>query len=151
MNRHEVAMTVRYMLAALAATMVLAGCSSGPPKRITPSVVSIQQLVASDGKWRLTLRIQNYSTVAMHYTALNGTLHIAGVDVGSIALKPGLDIPPNSADVVDATVKASAALPAGDLSYTIAGTLDTIDPEAHFKFERSSRLSPAPGLPGTWR
>ena len=145
-------MTLRHMLAALAATAFLAACSSGPPRRITPSVVSIQQLVAApDGQWRLTLRIQNYSTVATHYTALNGTLHLAGVDVGAIALTPGLDIPPNSADVFEATVKATAQLPAADLAYTIAGKIDTSEPETHFKFDRSSRLSPAPGLPGTWR
>ncbi|HVT33109.1 MAG TPA: LEA type 2 family protein [Rhodanobacteraceae bacterium] len=145
-------MALRHMLAALAAAVLFAGCSSGPPKRITPSVVSIQQLVAApDGQWHLTIRIQNYSTVAMHYSALNGTLHVAGVDVGSIALKPDLDIPPNSADVVETAIKASAKLPAGDLSYTIAGTLDTSEPETHFKFDRSSRLSPSPGLPGTWR
>lgn len=144
-------MTMRHMLAAFAVAILLAGCSSGPPKRITPSAVSIQQLVASDGQWRLTIRIQNYSTVAMHYASLDGTLHIAGVDVGTIALKPDLDIPPNSADVFEATVKATAQLPAGDLAYTIAGKIDTTEPETHFKFDRSSRLSPAPGLPGTWR
>lgn len=144
-------MTVRYMLAALAATMVLAGCSSGPPKRITPSVVSIQQLVASDGKWRLTLRIQNYSTVPMTYAALHGTLHIAGVDVGAIEVRTDFDIPANSADVVDATVRASVTLPTGDIDYRIEGTLDTSEPKETFKFNRSSRLSPTPGLANTWR
>ena len=99
----------------------------------------------------MTLRVQNYSTVAMRYAALHGTLHIAGVDVGSIELKLDLDIPPNSADVVDATLHASAKLPAGDIEYEIAGTIETSEPKENFKFERSSRLSPAPGLPGTWR
>jgi hypothetical protein len=144
-------MKLRHFIAALAFAC-LAGCGGGPVKRITPSAVSIQELVAQPGApWRVTLRIQNYSTVPMHYSALHGTLHIAGTDVGTIDLAPGLDIPANSADVVDATLHASAQLPAGDIEYKISGTIDTSEPKANFKFDRSSRLSPAPGLPGTWR
>ncbi len=145
-------MTLRHFIAAIAMAGLVAGCGGGPVRRITPSVVSIQQLIVQpDGQWRLTLRIQNYSTVAMQYAALHGTLHIAGADVGSIELKTDLDIPPNSADVIDATLHATAKLPAGDIEYKISGTIDTSEPKENFKFERSSRLSPAPGLPGTWR
>ncbi len=69
----------------------------------------------------------------------------------TIELKPDLDIPPNSADVIDATLHASAKLPAGDIEYKISGTIDTSEPKETFKFDRSSRLSPTPGLSGTWR
>jgi LEA14-like dessication related protein len=145
-------MTLRHLLAACAVALFVTGCGSGPVRRITPSQVSIQQLVAdASGNWRVTLRIQNYSTVAMRYSALHATLHIAGADVGSIDLAPDLDIPPNSADVVDATLHASAKLPAGDVDYRVTGTIETSEPKADFKIDRSSRLSPAPGLPGTWR
>ena len=100
----------------------------------------------------MTLRIQNYSTVAMHYAALHGTLHVAGVDVGNIDSSPTSTFRPNSADVVDATLHASAKLPAGDIEYKIDGHDRDQRAEGHdFKFDRSSRLSPAPGLPGTWR
>ena len=95
--------------------------------------MSIQQLIVQpDGQWRLTLRIQNYSTIAMRYAALHGTLHIAGADVGSIELKLDLDIPPNSADVIDTTLHASAKLPAGDIDYKISGTIDTSEPKENF-------------------
>jgi hypothetical protein len=132
-------MTLRRFIAAFAIAGLIAGCSSGPVRRITPSAVSIQQ------------RIQNYSTIAMHYEALHGTLHVAGADVGGIDLKPDLDIPPNSADVIETSLHATAKLPAGDIDYKISGTIDTSEPKENFKFDRSSRLSPAPGLPGTWR
>jgi hypothetical protein len=145
-------MTLRHFLAACAIALLVSGCGSGPARRITPSQVSIQQLVAdASGTWKVTLRIQNYSTVTMRYAALHGTLHIAGADVGSVELTPDLDIPPNSADVIDATLHASAKLPAGDVDYRISGTIQTSEPKTDFKFDRSSRLSPAPGLPGTWR
>ena len=136
----------------LALAAFAAGCGSGPPKRITPSAVTIQQLVAQpDGQWRLTLRIQNFSTMTMTYASLHATLHIAGADVATIDLQPGLDIPSNSADVIDTTVHASAKLPSGDIDYKLEGTIDTSEPKANFKLDRSGRLSPAPGLPGTWR
>ena len=145
-------MTLRHFLTALAAACLVTACSSGPARRITPSAVSVQQLVGSaNGEWHVTLRIQHYSTVAMRYSALHGTLHVAGVDVGSIELKPDVDIPANSADVIDTTLHASAKFPAGDIDYRLSGTIETSEPKADFKFDRSSRLSPAPGLPGTWR
>jgi hypothetical protein len=146
-------MTLRHFLVASAIAVLLSGCGSGPARRITPSQVSVQQLVAdANGAWKVTLRIQNYSTVTMRYAALHGTLHIAGADVGTIDLAPpDLDIPPNSADVIDTTLHASAKLPAGDIDYRISGTIETSEPKMDFRFDRSSRLSPAPGLPGTWR
>jgi hypothetical protein len=145
-------MTLRRFIATLALTGLLAGCGSGPVKRITPSAVTIQELVAEpDGEWRLTLRIQNFSTVAMRYSALHATVHIAGADVGTVDLKPDLDIPANSADVLDTKLHASAKLPAGDVEYKLEGTIDTSEPKANFKVDRSGRLSPAPGLAGTWR
>lgn len=145
-------MRLRQLIVLLALTAFAAGCGSGPPKRITPSAVTIQQLVAQpDGQWRLTLRIQNFSTMTMTYSSLHATLLIAGADVGAIDLKPGLDIPSNSADVVDTALHASARLPSGDIEYKLEGTVDTSEPKASFKIDRSGRLSPAPGLPGTWR
>lgn len=145
-------MTLRSLLAALALAVLLAGCGSGPTRRISPSVVTIQELVArDDGQWRLTLRVQNFSTVAMHYESIHATLHIAGADVATIDVNPNLDVPPTSADVFDTMLRASAKLPAGDFEYHISGTIVSSEPSADFKLNRTSRLSPAPGLPGTWR
>jgi hypothetical protein len=145
-------MTLRHFLAAAAIAVLVSGCGSGPVRRITPSQVTVQQLVAdASGTWKVTLRIQNYSTITMRYASLHGTLHVAGADVGTVDLAPDLDIPANSADVIDTTLHASAKLPAGDIDYRISGTIQTSEPKTDFKFDRSSRLSPAPGLPGTWR
>ena len=145
-------MPLRHFIAALAVVTLLAGCGSGPVRRITPSQVSIQELsVQPGGQWKLTLRIQNYSTVPMTYGAIHGTLTVAGADVGTIDVRTDFDIPGNSADVVDTTVRASAALPAGDIDYRIEGTITTTEPKEEFKFNRSSRLSPTPGLVNTWR
>jgi hypothetical protein len=145
-------MSLRHFIAAFAVVTLLAGCGSGPVRRITPSQVSIQELaVQPGGQWKLTLRIQNYSTVPMTYASLHGTLYIAGADVGTIDVRTDFDSPANSADVVDTTLHATAALPTGDIAYKIEGTIATSEPKEEFKFNRSSRLSPTPGLANTWR
>lgn len=146
-------MTLRVSLAALALTCVLTACSSGPVKRIHPSTASIQQLsVQADGSWKLELRIQNFSTVPMRYGALNATLTVAGANVGEIAIAPDIDIVGNGGDVVTATLRPSGKLPAsGDFAYTLKGRIDTSEPKESFPFERSSRLSPVPGVADTYR
>lgn len=145
-------MSFRHIVAACAIACFVTGCSSGPVRRITPSQVSVQELVANpDGQWRVTLRIQNFSTISMQYAALHATLSVAGLEFGAIDLTPDLDIPQNSAEVIDVKLRAAGKLPAGDIEYKISGTIDTSEPKENFKFERSSRLSPAPGLANTWR
>ena len=145
-------MTLRTFIAALAFTVLLTACGGGPTRRISPSVVTIQELIdRGDGQWRVTLRVQNFSTVSMHYESIRATLHVAGADVATIDLNPNLDVPPTSADVFETTLRASAKLPAADFEYRITGTIASSEPKAEFKLDRSSHLSPAPGLPGTWR
>ncbi|HET6546152.1 MAG TPA: hypothetical protein VFG55_05330 [Rhodanobacteraceae bacterium] len=133
--------------------LALTACGGGPVRRINPPAVSIQQLnVQPDGSWRLTLRIQNFSTVATHFSSITANLEVAGTDVGEIDVKPDLDITEGSADVVETTIRTSVALPAtGDFSYRLKGTIESSDPEGRYPFDRSSRLSPVPGLPDTWR
>lgn len=139
--------------AALALACVLTACGSGPTKRVHPSTASIQQLtVQPDGSWKLDVRIQNFSTMSMRYSALNATVVVAGTDVGEIAIAPNLDIVANGGDVVEATLKTSAKLPtSADFAYTLKGRIDTSEPKESFPFERSSRLSPVPGVPNTYR
>lgn len=133
--------------------VLLAGCGSGPVKRINPSGVSIQQLaVEADGRWRIALRIHNFSTVPMHYDSLTAELEIDGTNVGSIRMDPAVDITGNSAEVVETRIQASVALPDGrDFAYRLEGTIHSDEPDASFPFERESRLSPVPGVANTWR
>lgn len=146
-------MKLRIPLAALALTCILAACGGGPVKRVHPSTASIQQLtVQPDGRWKLDVRIQNFSTMSMRYSALNASVIVAGTDVGEIAITPNMDIVGNGGDVVEATLKPSAKLPAsGDFAYTLKGRIETSEPKESFPFERSSRLSPVPGVANTYR
>lgn len=146
-------MTLRPILVLVLLAVLLAGCGSGPVRRINPSGVSIQQLaLEADGSWRIALRIHNFSTVPMHYDSLTAELSIDGANVGTIRMDPAVEITGNSAEVVETRIQASASLPAGrDFAYRLEGTIHADEPSESFPFERESRLSPVPGVPNTWR
>jgi len=146
-------MILRNLSAVVVLSCLLAACSDGPVRKVHPSTASIQQLALQpDGSWKVTLRIQNFSTMSMHYSRFSAKLTVADVDAGQIDITPDMDIVGNGGDVVDATLKTSAKLPAsGDFAYQLKGTIDTSAPKASFPFTRSSRLSPVPGVPNTYR
>jgi hypothetical protein len=146
-------MNLRIPLAALALGAALAACSSGPPRRVHPSTASIQQLaVEADGSWRVAVRLQNFSTFPMRYSGIDAKLSIDGKDVGALSVALDLEILANSGDVVEARVQGGSALPQDrDIAYQLEGTIRTSEPSERFEFERSSRLSPVPGVANTWR
>lgn len=142
----------------------LAGCASGPVRRVSEPSARIQQLtVRADGSWSTDLRIENFSSIAMRFDRVDLALTVAGQDAGHLAAQPALSIGKESADVVTVTLAPSAAaklavadaLAAGrGVDYTLKGTVDATPDEAKqrsFKIDRSSALSPAPGLPGVLR
>ncbi len=133
--------------------LLLAACGGGPVRKVHPSTASIQQLaVQPDGRWKLVLRIQNYSTFSMHFSALQAKLSINGNAAGEIDIAPDMDIVGNSGDVVEALLSPTATLPAsGDFAYELKGAISTSEPQERFEFTRSSRLSPVPGVANTYR
>ena len=147
-------MALRNPALALFCAVVLLACGGGPVKRISPPTASMQQLaLQADGNWRLLLRVQNFSNVEMTFSNLEATLEVDGRSVGELNLGMNLDIPGSSADVVETTFKpaAGSSLPKSDFAYFLHGTIRSSEPDGKYKFERNSRLSPAPGLANTWR
>jgi hypothetical protein len=146
-------MILRHVIAASALACLLTACGGGPVRKVHPSTASIQQLAAqADGRWKITLRIENFSTFPMHYSAVDATLSVDGKDIGTLHATPDIDIVGNSGDVVEATLATSAKLPATrDFGYRLKGSISTSEPKERFEFDRSSRLSPVPGIADTWR
>jgi hypothetical protein len=146
-------MRLRHVLAMLTVAGLIASCSDAPVRKVHPSTASIDKLaVLPDGHWKITLRIQNYSTFAMHFSRFEAELTVDGKDVGLLATAPDLDIVGSNSDVIDVTLATSAKLPAtGDFAYQLKGTIDTSEPKESFKFDKSSRLSPVPGIANTYR
>jgi hypothetical protein len=144
--------------------LLLAGCASGPVRRVSEPSARIQQLtVRANGSWSAEVRIENFSSIPMRFDALSLALSIGEQAAGTLAAQPRLSIGPESADVVTVSLmpQVAAKLAVADalasgrsVNYTLKGTLDaTPDDGGHrsFAFERSSALSPAPGLPGVLR
>ncbi len=146
----------------LAAALLLAGCGSGPVRRVSEPAASIQQLtVRTDGRWDVQLRLDNFSSVP---DALQRTTNIQiafdNGAAGSVQAQPQISIGPESADVVSATLTPTAdgrariatALADGrSLNYTLGGTLEAGPADGKsrsYKIERTSSLTPVPGLPG---
>ena len=98
---------LRFFLAA-AALSLLAGC--GPPLHpINPPSASIQQVdVLPDGRWKVQIRIENFSDKTQHYTTFKAELRVSGLAAPDLTLNPDLDIPGDNADIVEAVVTPSA-------------------------------------------
>lgn len=140
---------------------LLVSCSTGPRKRVNPPKASIQQLaVQPDGRWKLSLRLQNFSNVGTAFATIDAKLTIGGQDAGRVVVNPGITVGPESADVVEATltpnlggklVVASALAAGQSTTYTLSGNISTSKPKGEYQFSYDSRLDPAPGLNGVMR
>lgn len=145
----------------IALLLLATGCAHGPHKVVNPPRASIQQLqVRPDGQWMLTVRLQNFSNVTTAFASLHAKLRIGGQDAGEMDVSPLLSIGPESADVVQATLKptlgaklaVASALAGGQAApYALDGTIVTTEPKGSYPFNFESSLNPAPGLPGVMR
>ncbi|WP_147653753.1 LEA type 2 family protein [Vulcaniibacterium gelatinicum] len=142
----------------------LAGCGGGPVRRVSEPSASVQQLtVHADGTWSVDLRLQNYSSVPMRFDSISLAFDIGGQSAGTLAGQPGLAIGPESADVVTLALQpasaariavAAALAERRSLPYTLRGQVQAAPEDARarrYDIERSSALSPVPGVPGVMR
>lgn len=142
----------------------LAGCSSGPVRRVSEPAASIQQLtVNANGSWSIDLRLQNYSSIPMKFDSARIDLVVDGQAAGTVSATPALSVGPESADVVSVPfqpdsaarmVLADVLASRRSLPYSLKGTLSATPEEGktrEFKVDGQSTLSPVPGLDGVLR
>ncbi len=144
----------------------LAAC--GPAKKsVYPPTLSIQQLVVlPDGQWQLTVRIQNNSYGGMDFKSVDGQLQVAELVPVRLHARFDLDIPELAGDVTQLNVLPTAAMSqalqavaakgsAGALAYRIGGSAsakpEQEDKPRSFDFNGNGWISPAPGIPNTYR
>ena len=157
-------MSPRRVAALAFAALLLAGCGSGPVRRVSEPAASIQQLtVRADGRWDVQVRLQNYSTVAMRFTATDIEVAFDNGSAARVQAQPQLVVGPESADVYTATLQPTAAGRARvataladcrGLNYSLGGTMDAAPEDGggrSYKVKLSSALAPVPGLPGVLR
>lgn len=146
------------------AALLLAGCGSGPVRRVSEPAAGIQQLtVRADGRWDLQLRLDNFSSVPMRFDSTDIRIAFDNGAAASLQSQPKITIGPESADVVTTTITPTAdgrariatALADGrSLNYTLGGNVEAGPADGKprtYKVERSSSLTPVPGLPGVLR
>ncbi|HSM10678.1 MAG TPA: LEA type 2 family protein [Lysobacter sp.] len=154
---------MRWMGLSLCALM-LASCGSGPVRRVSEPSVRIQQLtVLASGGWSADLRIENFSSIPMRFDSIDLALVVAGNAAGTLQAQPALSVGPESAEIFVVALQPTAAAKLavadalagrGSVAYTLQGSVAATPDEARrrtFQIERSSALSPAPGLPGVLR
>ena len=148
------------LLLVATALLLLAAC--GPPLHpINPPSASIQQVdILADGRWKVQIRIENFSDKTQHYTTFKAELRVSGLAAAELSLNPDLDIPGDNADIVETMVTPSPDLSrafAADVKqpngapYELKGTITIPAAGKDFKFEHKSRLSAVPGIPNQYR
>jgi len=148
------------LLLVATALLLLAAC--GPPLHpINPPSASIQQVdILPDGRWKVQIRIENFSDKTQHYTTFKAELRVSGLSAADLSLNPELDIPGDNADIVETVVTPSPDLTrafAADVKqpngapYELKGTITIPAAGKDFKFEHKSRLSAVPGIANQYR
>lgn len=143
---------------------VLAACSGGPVRRVSPPAASIQQLTVNiDGSWSVDLRLQNYSSIPMRFDSADLAITVGDQAAGSLKGAPQISIGPESADVVTLPFKpnvearmqiADALAGRRSLGYTLKGKLQAVPDEGKsksFDIDVRNTLNPVPGLDGVLR
>lgn len=155
---------IRRLASIVAVATLLAACSGGPVRRVSEPSASIQQLTArTDGRWDVALRLNNFSSVAMHFDAAALELAFDNGPAARLDVRPDLEVAPESADVHTVTVTptpagrarlATALADGRSLGYTLRGTIEATPQGSKpntWTIKRESALSPVPGLPGALR
>jgi len=152
--------SLRVAAAVCALSSLLGGCSP-QAHPINPPNASIQQVdVLADGRWKVQIRIENFSDKTQHYTTFKAALSVAGMAAGDLSLNPDLDIPGENADIVETTLAlppdvarafARDVARPGGAAYELKGTITIPAAGKDFKFEHASRLSPVPGISNEYR
>ena len=147
-----------------AAALLLASCSGGMVRRVSEPAASIQQLtVRADGSWSVDVRINNFSSIPMRFDAISLRMSLGSEQAGTLSGNAGISIGPESADVVTLThaptasariVMADALAAQRGVGYVLKGTIGATPEEGKpqdYDIDRTSSLSPVPGLPGVMR
>lgn len=154
----------KQLILMVAAAFLLASCSGGMVRRVSEPAASIQQLtVRPDGSWSVDVRINNFSSIPMRFEAIALRMSLGSEQAGTLNGNAGISIGPESADVVTVIhsptpsariVMADALAAQRSIGYVLKGTINATPEEGKprdYDIDRTSSLSPVPGLPGVMR
>lgn len=158
---------LRFLLAALALALLPAACGGGGghagflPERVWPPQATLAELrIGEDGTWQITLRLQNFSTVAMRFDRVEVSLSVEEQPAGSLARTESIDLGPSLAEPLQFRVRpdagAAAALQAAlrsgrGLHYELKGQAQSSEPHGRWPLDYKGVLTPVAGLKGVLR
>lgn len=158
-------MKLVHALCLLILSLVLTACATTGGARVSEPDASIQQIqVDANGRWNVTMRLQNYSSVEMRFDTIALTARFNEATSVPLNANPGLTIPAESADVFnlqitpDAQAKlfiADALISGRSVPYTLGGQISAAPGKSGVRSypleSKHNQLSPVPGLTGTLR
>lgn len=146
---------------ALSAAALLASCAGGPPVRFNPPQASLQELQRMpDGQWRAHVRLRNFSTGSVEFSALSLKLRIQDGEWTGAGSTESVKIGGGNAEILVVAVPfAQATVQELDrrldesqpIRYSLSGTVRSIDPGRNNDLQYEGRLNPMPGLDGVFR
>lgn len=155
----------KQLILMVVAAFLLVSCGGGGMvRRVSEPAASIQQLtVRPDGSWAVELRINNFSSIPMRFDAIALRMSLGSEQAGALSGNAGISIGPESADVVTLIhsptpsariVMADALAAQRSIGYVLKGTINATPEEGKsrdYDIDRTSSLSPVPGLAGVMR
>lgn len=154
-------MRLPIFLLALANAALLASCAGGPPARFNPPQASLQELQRMpDGQWRAHVRLRNFSTGSVEFSALTLKLRIQDGEWASAGSTESVKIGGNNAEILVMAVPFTQATvqeldqrleKSQPIRYSLSGTVRSTDPGRNNDLQYEGRLNPMPGLDGVFR
>lgn len=148
------------ILSLLLLLALLAGCASGPPKRLEAPQLRLQELEDLGDTWRLRIAVRNLGNFTVEFDAIELRFELDGHDPGPLRRALDFDVPGFASELLEIELTPSAAQraalarlggDAGTLPYRLHGEIRLGEPRRSFAFDTTAFLSPTPGRPGSFR
>lgn len=144
---------------------LLAACGGGGgrllPERVWPPRATLAELrTGEDGTWQITVRLENFSTVAMRFDRVEVNLSVDERPAAMLARTESIDLGPSLAEPLRFSVRpepgAAAALQAAlhngrGLHYELKGQARSGEPHGLWPLDYKGVLTPVAGLKGVLR
>ena len=139
---------------------ITSGCAGGPPKRVFPPELSLQELRTEGEQWVAVFRLNSFSDVPMTLQRFDLQFALGEQSAQAVALESALTVSARSVELLDwrftpndawRAEVASAVSLRRSLKYQLDGEIRFSEPSRRFDIEYSSALGPVPGLNGVLR
>ena len=136
------------------------GCAGGPPKRVFPPELSLQELRTEGEQWVAVFRLNSFSDVAMTLQRFDLQFALGEQSAQTVVLDSTLTVSARSVELLDWRFTPSDAWRAEvasainlrrSLKYRLEGEIRFSEPSRQFDIEYNSALGPVPGLSGVLR